>query len=80
MHCDDPLKKGQQTTELDPRFRIRIHIILGSLIRIRIRTKAKNLIRIRNKFKAQELKMEPWRAVNAHNGGMEAQNGAVEGL
>ncbi len=23
--------------------------------------------------------MEPWRAVNAHNGGVEAQNEAVEG-
>ncbi len=79
MHCDDPLKKSQQTTELDPRFRIRIHIILGSWIRIWIRTRAKNWIRIHN-FKLQELKMEPWRAVNAHNGGVEALNGAVEGL
>jgi hypothetical protein len=24
--------------------------------------------------------MEPWRAVDAHNGGLEAQNGALEGL
>jgi hypothetical protein len=40
---------------------------LGSLIRIRIRTGAKNWIQIRNKFKLQELKMEPWGAVNAHN-------------
>jgi hypothetical protein len=26
------------------------------------------------------LKMEPWRAVNAQNGGVNAQNGALEGL
>ncbi len=25
------------------------------------------------------LKIEPWRAVEAHNGGLEAQNAAVEG-
>jgi hypothetical protein len=25
-------------------------------------------------------KMEPWRAVDAHNGGVVAQNGAMEGL
>ncbi len=34
-------------------------------------------IQIRNKVKIQELhrqKMEPWRAVDAHNGGEEAQN------
>jgi hypothetical protein len=30
--------------------------------------------------KAIVLKIEPWRAVNAHNGGLEAQNGALEGL
>jgi hypothetical protein len=26
------------------------------------------------------LKMEQWRAVDAHNGGVEALNGALEGL
>jgi hypothetical protein len=37
-------------------------------------------IRIRIKVKIQELrrlKMEPWRAVDAHNGDMETQNGVV---
>ncbi len=40
-------------------------------------------IRIRIKVKIQELwslKMDLWRAVDAHKGGGEAQNGAVEGL
>jgi hypothetical protein len=26
------------------------------------------------------LKIEPWRAKDAHNGGVEVQNGAMEGL
>jgi hypothetical protein len=36
-----------------------------------------------HKVKIQELlrlKMEPWRAADAHNGGEEAKNGASEGL
>ena len=39
--------------------------------------------RIRIKVNIHELnrhKMEPWRAVDANNGGVDAQNGAVEGL
>jgi hypothetical protein len=28
----------------------------------------------------RRLKTEPWRAVDAHNGGVEAQNGVVEDL
>jgi hypothetical protein len=38
---------------------------------------------IRNKVKIWELQrltMEPWRAVGSHSGGVEAQNGALEGL
>jgi hypothetical protein len=44
---------------------------MESWIRIRIKVKFKKLYR---------LNMEPWRAVDAYNGGMEAKNGAVESL
>ncbi len=47
----------------------------GSWIRIRI-----NRIRIHIKAKIQRLKIEPWRAVDAHNGGLEDENRALEGL
>jgi hypothetical protein len=46
------------------------------LIRIRMKAGSKSK-------KIQELwrlEMEPWRAVDAHIGGMEFHNGAVEGL
>ncbi len=50
----------------------------------RIRVKVESRIRIRIKIKIQEpwklKKMELWRVVNTSNGGVEAQNGAVEGL
>jgi hypothetical protein len=48
---------------MDAGLRIRIHMILGSLIRIRIRTRAKRWIRIRIKSQnsgAVEVKMELW--------------------
>ncbi len=54
-------------------------LILGS----RIHIKVKSRIRIRIEGKIQELcklKMKPRRAVDFHNGGVETQNGAVEGL
>ncbi len=57
--------------------RIRIRIIWGSWIRTRIRVKS--WIRIRTKVKIQEL-LRPNEAADAHNGGVEAQNGALEGL
>jgi hypothetical protein len=60
--------------------RIRIRIIHGSGIRIRIRVKS--WIRIRNKVKIQKLLrliIQPWRAVDAHNRGLETLNGALEG-
>ncbi len=48
---------------------------------IRIRVKVKSCIRIRIKVKKlQKLKLEPWRPVNAHNEGLEAQNEVMEGL
>jgi hypothetical protein len=31
-------------------------------------------------MEAGRLKMESWRVVDAHNGGREAQSGALEGL
>ncbi len=37
-------------------------------------------ILIRIEVKIQKLKMETWRAVAAHNEGLEAQNGPLEGL
>jgi hypothetical protein len=48
-------------------------IIFESWIRIRIRTKVKLK-------KLKRPKIEPLRAVDAHNGGLEAQTGAREGL
>jgi hypothetical protein len=39
----------------------------------------RNLIRVHIKVKVQELG-EPWRTVEAHIGGVGAQNGAPEGL
>ncbi len=53
--------------------RIRIRFIFGSLIRIRV----KSWIQIRIKNRIQQLErqnMELWRAVYAHNGGVEASN------
>jgi hypothetical protein len=49
---------------------------------IRIRIRVKSRIRIRILVEIQELwrlNMEPWRAVDTHNGGVEAQN-ALEDL
>jgi hypothetical protein len=60
-------------------FRIKIRIVFGSWIRIRIRMIS--WIPIRMKVKIQEisrLKMEPWRAADAQNGSVEAQNGGLE--
>jgi hypothetical protein len=59
--------------------RIRIRIRIKTRIQIIITVKRR--IRIFIKVKLQELrrlKMEPRRAVDADNGGMEAQNRAVE--
>jgi hypothetical protein len=34
-----------------------------------------------SQFRSLEAQIEPWRAVvNAHNGGLETQNGVFEGL
>ncbi len=63
--------------------RIRIRIVSGSWIRIRIRIRVKSWIWIRLEVKIQELsrlKMEPWRAVVAQNGGVDDQSGGLEGL
>jgi hypothetical protein len=58
-----------------------ISIIFGSWIRIRLRMKSWIPIRIKVKIqKLQRLKKEPWRVVDAHNEGMVAINGALEGL
>jgi hypothetical protein len=46
-----------------------MRIVSGSWIRIRIKVKTLELLR---------LTMEPWRAVDARNGGVEAQNGGLE--
>jgi hypothetical protein len=54
-----------------------------SQVRIRIRIRVKSRIRNRVRVKIQELwrfKMEPWRIVDDHNGGIESQNRAVQGL
>jgi hypothetical protein len=60
------------------------------VLRTRIQIKVKSRIRIRIKLKIQELRrlimelwrliIELWRPVDAHIGGEEAQNGAIEGL
>jgi hypothetical protein len=55
---------------------IRIHICIRmkSLIRIRISA-------LKSKFRSSSrLKIKPWRAVDAQNGGVEARNGGLEGL
>ncbi len=60
---------------------IRIRIIFGRQIWIRIRIRVKSRIRIRIKIEIQELqrlKMELLRAMDAHNGGVEAQNGPLD--
>jgi hypothetical protein len=60
-----------RVADLDPHY-------FGSWIRIRIRVRAKSWIRIHIKVLIQELyRLEvesSWRAVDAHNGGMEAEN------
>jgi hypothetical protein len=51
--------------------------------RTRIKVKSRIWFRIRINDKIQELwrlKIGTWRAVDAHKGGIEAQNGAVEPL
>jgi hypothetical protein len=59
-----------------------IRIIFGKLIHPHYCTvKARSGFALKSKFtELNRLKMEPWRAVDAHNGGVEAQFGAVEGL
>jgi hypothetical protein len=58
-----------------------IRIIFGSWIRIRIGVKSRMRIRIKVKIlKQYGFKIEPWRAMNAHNGVLEAENGALEDL
>jgi hypothetical protein len=60
---------------------IRIRIVLVSKVRIRIRVKSRNRIDIKVKILSYEgSKMEPWRALAAHSGGFQDQNGAVENL
>jgi hypothetical protein len=52
-------------------------MISCALLQIRIRIIFESCIRIRNKVKIQQLyglKIEPWRAVYAHNEGLEAQS------
>jgi hypothetical protein len=58
----------------------RIRNIFGSWIHIQISNREKSWTRIRIKFKILKIyrhKIEPWRAVDAHNGGLEAQNEAL---
>jgi hypothetical protein len=60
-----------------------IAIILGSRIRIRIRVKTgsePDLHSSQTSGAAIMAKIEPWRALDAHNGGVKAQNGSVEAL
>ncbi len=57
---------------------IRIRIIFGSRIQIRIRTKVTSRIqsaasRSKGESGSALLKTEPWRAMDAHKGGVEAQ-------
>jgi hypothetical protein len=49
----------------------------GSRIRIKFESWIRIVLKIQKLFK---LNMELWRAVDANSGGVEAQNGAVEGL
>ncbi len=55
------------------------HTLMRRRIRIRIRVKKWIRIRIKSR-KSERLKKEPWRAVEAHNGGLETQNGVLDGL
>jgi hypothetical protein len=48
--------------------KIRIRTILGSWIRIRIKVKVRITLKIQEWYR---LKMEPWRAVDADNAGVE---------
>jgi hypothetical protein len=60
---------------------IRIHITLKSLIRVRSTVKSWIWLRVKVKIhELSKLKMKPWRAVEAQNRGVEAQNGDLEGL
>jgi hypothetical protein len=58
--------------------RIRIPIIMGTWIRICVKVKGWILFCIKSKI--QELKRLKNGAVDAHNGGVVVQNGALEGL
>jgi hypothetical protein len=73
--------------------RIRIWINIKVTSRIRIRIKVASRIRIRIRVMQicitgysdvnivyKRLKLEPWRALDAHSGGVEAQNGVLEAL
>ncbi len=57
-----------------PGLRILIRSIIGRWIRIRIRVKSRIRIKV-TIHKLYRLKTEPWRADDARNGGLEAQNG-----
>ncbi len=60
------------------RIRIRMDSYhFGSRIRIKFESWIRIVLKIQKLFK---LNMELWRAVDANSGGVEAQNGAVEGL
>ncbi len=50
------------------------------MLRIWIRIRVKSRIRIGQIQKMWMLRIEPWRAVDASNGGLQAQNGAEENL
>jgi hypothetical protein len=66
-------EQGRKNKSKLSRLRIRILINFGTWILIRIRVKSW----IRNRIREA---LEPWRAVDAHNGGLAAQNVALEGL
>ncbi len=61
---------------------IRIRISGENWIRIQIRIRVKSWVRseIMFKFRTFRAQIQPWRDVNTHNGGMEAQNGALHGV
>jgi hypothetical protein len=72
-------KEETRVAGLDPEGSGRIRVIFESWIRIRI--SVKSWIRIRIKVKGQSESLEAQnRAKDAHNGGLEDQNGALEGL
>jgi hypothetical protein len=52
----------------------------GPFSRIKVKRRILILIMIRLEVKIQELRRLMWRVEDAHIGGVEAQNGAVEGL